>query len=91
MSYIRTGDGPPSLRDPDRFRARDSHSSVVGLEGYTIAVTDCIAHGVLEVRISVHPNEVGRVDDSIIRRVDPGSPCIDNTNWSTPSRSPSDQ
>jgi len=42
-----------------------------------VATFNCIAHGVLKVGVSVHTEEIHRIDDGSIRSIDPSSPCVD--------------
>jgi hypothetical protein len=46
---------------------------------------NAVDHGVLEVWVGVHSNEIGRIDDSLVRTVDPGSPGVNMTDLNIPS------
>lgn len=44
-------------------------------------VVNAVGHGVLEIRVRVHSDEVAGVDDGLVGAVDPGRPGVDVTNW----------
>lgn len=54
-------------------------------------VLDSVVLGALVVWVGIHSEEVAVVNDSLVRSIDPGSPCIDVTNWNTAQSGSSNQ
>ena len=63
---------------------------VVRIEEEAVPIVDAIGHGILEVWVRVHADEVGGADDSVVGAVDPGSPGINVTDRLAAGRSASD-
>jgi hypothetical protein len=50
-----------------------------------LAGLNAVDHGVLEVWVGVHSNEIGRIDDSLVGTVDPSSPGVNMTDLNIPT------
>lgn len=71
---------PSSLGDPNGLASNSSLGySQCGIE-QTLTIVDTVGHGVLEVRVCVHSDEVTGVDDRVDATFGPASPSIDVTN-----------
>ncbi len=87
----RTGHRPASLSDPDRLTTGGSNCSLVGIKEQCVTTFNCIAHGILEVGVSVHAEKIHPVDDRIVRSIDPSSPCVDMAHGLAIRRGASDE
>jgi len=75
------GKWPASLGNPDRLALRRGLSCLQGRVKERIAVADVIGHGVLEVWIRVHSQEIAGRNDGIVGAIDPSSPRVNVTDW----------
>jgi hypothetical protein len=72
-------DGPSRLGDPDLLAA---HGGLGGRESVLEeagAGSNGVGHGVLEVRVSINPDEVRGTGNGRVGAVDPGGPSVDVT------------
>lgn len=85
-----TADGPTGLRNPDLLAP---HGSLGLLDGRLKQVSSRayrVGHGVLEVRIGIHPDKITALDHSIVGAIHPRSPCVDVADGDLGKTSPAD-
>jgi len=74
---LLSADRPSGFSDPDGLALGMGLGSEVGIIEGLVGVLDAVGHGGLEVRVSVHAEEVGGSDDGTVGVVYEGSPGID--------------
>lgn len=83
--------GPASLGDPYGLALSVGDRSLICLLEQALALADGVVEGILKIWVCVSANEVGSLDNSAVRIIDPCSPGINVTNWNMAKCGPSDR